>query len=93
MRTVTIRVCAIDLSREMVAMRGWLDRNGHEPTKFDCDKRGEEVVLSVDFRSSAAAEAFAQRFDGETSPSASRQGRLTPAAEQVEPRIEANPAR
>jgi hypothetical protein len=79
MRTVTIRMHTIDLSREMVAMRGWLDRNGHEPARFDCDTRGGEVVLSVDFRSGAAAEAFAQRFDGEGGPRASMLGQWQPS--------------
>lgn len=81
MRTVTVRVPAIDLSREMVAMRGWLDHNGYEPTRFDCGKSGDKVVLSVDFRTAAAAEAFARRFDGESRPPASGPGRFLPAAE------------
>ena len=80
MRTVTVRVPAIDLSREMVAMRGWLDHNRYEPTRFDCGKSGDEVVLSVDFRTAAAAEAFARRFDGESRPPVSEQGRFLPAA-------------
>jgi hypothetical protein len=79
MQTVTIRVYTIDLSRDMVAMRRWLDRNGHEPARFDCDTRGDEVVLSVDFRSGAAAEAFAQRFDGESGPQASILGQSQPS--------------
>jgi hypothetical protein len=68
MRTVTVRVNAIDLSQEMVAMRGWLDRNGHEPMRFDCDKSGDEFILSVAFRVGAVAEEFARRFDGDSGP-------------------------
>jgi hypothetical protein len=63
MRTVTVRLRAADLSREMAAMREWLDRTRYEPTRFDCDQNGDTVVLSVDFRLAAAAEAFARRFD------------------------------
>ena len=38
MKSVTVRVLAADLAREMVAMRRWLDRNRYEPTRFDCIK-------------------------------------------------------
>ena len=38
MRTVTVRVDAADLSRQMAAMREWLDRHRYEPTRFACDK-------------------------------------------------------
>jgi hypothetical protein len=65
MRTVTVRLRAADLSREMAAMREWLDRTRYEPIRFDCDQNGDTVVLSVDFRSPAAAGAFARRFDVE----------------------------
>jgi hypothetical protein len=65
MRTATVRLRAADLSREMAAMREWLDRTRYEPTRFDCDQDGDTVVLSVDFRSPAAAGAFARRFDVE----------------------------
>lgn len=66
MRTVKVRMRAADLSREMAAMREWLDRNGYEPKRFDCDQDGDAVVLSVDFMVDAEAEAFAVRFDGKS---------------------------
>jgi hypothetical protein len=65
MRSVTVRVLAADLAREMVAMRNWLDRNGYEPSRFDCNQIGRQIILSVDFTTDAAAAAFAQCFDGE----------------------------
>jgi hypothetical protein len=71
MRTATIRLRVADLSREMAAMRLWLDRNGHTATRFDCRQNGDAVVLSVDFAVAEAAEAFAARFDGEDGPQAS----------------------
>jgi hypothetical protein len=81
-RTIKVRLRAEDLSREMAAMREWLDRNGHEPRRFNCDQDRDTVVLSVDFMVDAAAEAFAGRFDGESGPSpSSESGRLAPAAE------------
>jgi len=74
MRSVTVRVPAADLAREMVVMREWLDLNKCEPTRFDCGKNGAEVVLFVAFSSGAAAEGFARRFAGERGASASVQG-------------------
>ena len=65
MKSVTVRVLAADLAREMVVMRRWLDRNRYEPMRFDCNQNGREVILSVDFATDAAAEAFAQSFDSQ----------------------------
>ena len=64
MRTVKVRLPTADLSREMVAMREWLNRNGYEATRFDCDQDGDVVVLSVNFTTEATASAFARHFDG-----------------------------
>ena len=65
MMSVTVRVQAEDLAREMVVMRSWLDRHRHEPTRFDCNQNGKQIILSVDFMTDATAEAFAQCFNGE----------------------------
>lgn len=70
MRSVTVRVLARDLAREMVLMREWLDLNRCEPTRFDCGKNGAEVVLFVDFSSGIAAVGFARRFGAESGASA-----------------------
>jgi hypothetical protein len=75
MRTVKIRMRGADLSREMAAMREWLDRNRYEPTRFDCDQHGSNVVVSVDFILDEAAAAFAGRFVAEHGP----QGSAPPA--------------
>ena len=40
MKSVTVRVLAADLAREMVVMRRWLDRNRYEPMRFDCNQNG-----------------------------------------------------
>jgi hypothetical protein len=61
---VTVRFRATDLSSEMAEMRGWLDRNQYEATRFDCNQNGDDIILSVGFRMKAAAEAFARHFDG-----------------------------
>ena len=64
MTSVTVRVPAADLAREM-AMRVWLDRNRYEPTRFDCNQTGRQIILSVDFGTDTAAQAFAQCLNGE----------------------------
>jgi hypothetical protein len=66
MRRVKVRLNAADLSDGMSVMRGWLDRNRYEAARFDCDRDGDVVVLSVDFTVEAVASAFARRFDGES---------------------------
>ena len=58
MRTVTVQLRAAGLSREMVAMREWLNRNGYEATRFDCDQNGDNIFLSVDFWMDVAAKAL-----------------------------------
>ena len=64
MQIVKVRVPAADLSRELAAMREWLDSTRYEPAKFDCNQDGVDVVLSVEFMLDEAAKAFAGRFDG-----------------------------
>ena len=71
MRIVKVRFPAADLSREMAAMREWLDSNRYEPAKFDCDHDGVDVVLSVKFMLDVAANAFAKRFGVKHGPRSS----------------------
>src|ERR1700730_6854601 len=63
MRTVTVRMDAADLSRQMAAMREWLDRHRYEPARFACDQDGNAVVVSVEFFNEREGEAFASHFD------------------------------
>jgi hypothetical protein len=62
MRTVKIWLQPADLSREMGAMREWLDQTGYQPRRFTCDQEGEAVVVFVDFMDDAQGEEFAARF-------------------------------
>jgi hypothetical protein len=62
MRMVTVRLPAVGFSAGMAAMREWLDRNRYETIGFDCAQNGDEVVLSVDFMSDQAADAFGREF-------------------------------
>ena len=66
MRIVKVRFPAADLSREMAAMREWLDSNRYEPAKFDCGHDGVDVVLSVEFMLDEAAKAFANALAEKT---------------------------
>jgi hypothetical protein len=66
--TITLTVLGENLSDEMTAMRDWLDRNQHQPMRFDCDRDGETVIVSVAFAEEAAATAFAGRFGGSRAP-------------------------
>ena len=65
MRTVTVRLNAVDLSAEMAAMRAWLDDNRYEPSRFTCERYGEMTVVCVDFEQDAQAEAFTERFEAQ----------------------------
>jgi hypothetical protein len=62
MRTVKIRSRQADLSREMQAMRAWLDQNRYEPKRFECKQEQDGFVFLVEFMVDAQAEAFAFRF-------------------------------
>ena len=68
MPTITVTLPGEKLSDEMTAMRDWLDRNQHQPTRFDCDRNGQTVIVSVAFGEEAAATAFASRFGGSRAP-------------------------
>jgi hypothetical protein len=68
MPTITVALLGEQLTDEMTAMRDWLDRNQHQPTRFDCDRNGETVIVSVAFTDEAAATAFAGRFGGYRAP-------------------------
>ena len=60
MQSATVRVPAADLAHAMISMRQWFDLNQCEPARFDCGKRGVDVVMSVAFSTGGAAEEFAR---------------------------------
>jgi hypothetical protein len=68
MHTVTVRLPADGFSAGMATMREWLDRNSYEPTRFKYDQDEDAVVVSIDFPTDAAAQAFASRFVAEHEP-------------------------
>jgi len=70
MSAVEIRLNAGDLSREMSAMRFWLDEHRVDVSGFSCSHREDHVVVRVEFARTQEAHAFADRFaDGTTSGS------------------------
>jgi hypothetical protein len=62
MRTVKIRLRQAELSREMMAMRVWLDNSRYETRRFDCLQNRDAVVVAIDFVIDAEGDAFAARF-------------------------------
>jgi hypothetical protein len=79
MRSVTVRLRAAEFSASMMAIGEWLDANRYEPTRYRYDHNEHTVLVTIDFATELAAEAFATRFDSvhhsspqSTSPDSSR---------------------
>jgi len=64
MYLVDIRMQPGDLSRQMSAMQLWLDDHRFEPSTFSCRDTDCGMLVSVEFKISREAAAFAERFDG-----------------------------
>ena len=64
MYAVDIRVQQGDLSRQMSAMRIWLDERRFEPSTFFCRDTDDGTLVCIEFKVPGEAEAFAERFDG-----------------------------
>jgi hypothetical protein len=65
MYLVDIRMQPGDLSRQMSTMRVWLDEHRFEPSTFFCRDTDCGMLVSVEFKISGEATAFAERFDGQ----------------------------
>ena len=63
MHTASVRLRMADLSREMAAMREWLDRTRYESAKFTYDQDGDAAVIWVEFHKAEEAEKFARHFE------------------------------
>lgn len=63
MRSVTMRLRAAEFSASITAIDEWLDANRHEPIRYKYDHNEHTVLVTVDFGTELAAEAFAMRFD------------------------------
>ncbi len=64
MRTVVLPLKSSDLSTQMAAMRVWLDERRFEPSSFSCHDSAAGVLVRVDFKAAAEADAFARHFSG-----------------------------
>jgi len=64
MRSVTVRISAVEFSSTMIAIGEWLDANRYEPTRYKYDHHEDAVLVTVDFPAELAADEFAVRFDG-----------------------------
>ena len=65
MYLVDIRMQPGDLSQQMSAMRVWLDERRFEPSTFYCRDTDYGMLVSVEFKISREAAAFAEHFDGQ----------------------------
>lgn len=66
MSAVEIRLNPSDLSREMTAMRVWLDKHRFEASSFSCRYEEDGVLICLEFARAFEAEAFANHFAFET---------------------------
>jgi hypothetical protein len=64
MRTITIRVRAVDFPERMTAMRIWLDEHQFEPSRFKYSEDGNDLLIDVSFNVDVEAAAFSARFNG-----------------------------
>jgi hypothetical protein len=64
MYLVDIHVQSGDLSRQMSAMRIWLDEHRFEPSTFSCRDTDFGTLVCIEFKIPREAEAFAEHFDG-----------------------------
>ena len=64
MYAVDIHIHQGELSRQMSAMRIWLDEHRFEPSTFSCRDTDDGTLVSIEFKVPREAEAFAEHFDG-----------------------------
>ena len=66
MRTITIRVRAVEFAERITAMRTWLDEHRFEPSRFTYSEDGNNLLIDVSFEVVDEAAAFSARFNGES---------------------------
>jgi hypothetical protein len=66
MRTITIKVRAVDFAERIAAMRIWLDEYQVEPSRFKYSDDGNDLLIDVSFEVADEAAAFSARFTGES---------------------------
>ena len=63
MSSVTVRLSAAEFSAAMTMIGEWLDANRYDPSRYKYDHHEDAILVTIDFPSEMAAEAFAARFD------------------------------
>jgi hypothetical protein len=63
MRTITVRVRAVDFAELITAMRTWLDEHRFEPSMFKYSEDGNDLLIDVSFEVADEATAFSARFN------------------------------
>lgn len=64
MSAVELRLNPADLSRDMGAMRAWLDQHRFELSRFSCRDDAGGMLVSLEFKLPLQAQAFAAHFGG-----------------------------
>jgi hypothetical protein len=64
MHVVEISLKPSDLSKQMAAMRIWLDERRIDLSTFSCRHKGGGMLVRVEFRLAHQAAPFAARFGG-----------------------------
>jgi hypothetical protein len=67
MRAVEIRLPPSELSKQMAAMRVWLDEYRFESSSFACRDSEYGVLVCLEFKIARQADEFAKRFGGRAS--------------------------
>ena len=62
---VEIRRDREDLTKNMSAVREWLDSRRFEPDVFRCDTDAEHVTFRLEFKIETEADACAETFGGQ----------------------------
>jgi hypothetical protein len=65
MRTIMVRLSAVDIAERMAEMRLWLDEHRYEPSTFLYNEEGTDVSIRVAFKIDDEATAFSVRFNGD----------------------------
>jgi hypothetical protein len=68
MRTITIRMRAVDFAERIAAVRIWLDEHRFEPSRFKYSEDGDNLLIDVSFEVADEAAAFSARFNGGGTP-------------------------
>jgi hypothetical protein len=84
MSAVEIRLDPSDLSREMSAMRVWLDQHRFEPSGFSCRDDDDGMLVCLEFKVADQAQAFAHRFGGRSNGPSTMYAAQQPAGESLQ---------